>query len=261
MYEKTPLVGFILLFAACNITTVNPDDARACETETTGDNWTEFGFSATITKPEECPIPLDTRGQLMPIVGEVTVPTGEAKWADGEVRMLDAKEIEILWFPLFYVRDLSRDEHIASIDETYEAGWWKEPALVGASGFRDTVIFKSDVEPVGGGADVPVRGGVDLPYTHDPQPEVNGSTSVGLGDFYTLSAWSRNGATPLSYTWYKEGEQVATGDTYNGYAGSSGFFNMSVVVEDVEGDQGTVGFTLYVSDTDDGQCFQEPCEF
>lgn len=260
--ERLRRLGYtIILFvtlSACNTNiATNSDDPRPCQTNGSS-AWTELQFEAVINKPEECPIPLDVESQQIPLQGQVTTPRSATFDAWGDVTLLNAREQLITEFDLNYSLDFNTDKLIANISETYFAGSVKEPALVDR--FRDTALFVTTVFPEDPDSDITdVTGGVDLPYTHDPQVELNGSGSVALGGEYTVSSWSRNGLLPLSTKWFLDGVFVGTGDSYTGVGSSPGLYTLVAEKTDAEGDVGNQSMTIYVQETTEDGCLQEPC--
>jgi len=247
------IAGLLLLIvgASCGqLPRTNPNDERPCAPQADNDYWTEFGFSATVSKPPQCPVPLDTPNQHEDFTANITLP-------DSMINTLSLASLDILnangakvasgaeTYTFGYNWDVFNHIYSAHIDTYYTAGSITEPTcndLPYTPPCADTAIFRTHVTAAAGynpfSSDV--KGGVGLPYTQAIDASANVSApspNVPL----QASAFAYNGADPLSYYWTLNGSHVGSNsDTYalqNPIADMT--YTIKVRITDAEGDTGS----------------------
>lgn len=251
--------GLVLLIAVtgCQLPRTNGKDQRPCAVQADNNYWTDFSFSATVSEPPQCPVPLDSSNQHEDFVVNISAPSSEVQSTyDASLDILNAngaKELpghETYYF--FYDYRFTYGDWYANITTYYMAGTVAEPAcndLPGTPPCADTAIFRTSLDAAAGYSppSADVKGGVDLPYT---QAILATETvpSIAPGAPLTIHGSAYNGKTPLTYYWEMNGSHVGSNSqSYTlGYAVPGETYTFLLRITDVEGDTGSVDTTFTV---------------
>lgn len=274
-YRIAVLVFAVALVWGCtDAPVVFPGDQRPCAIDNHNDVWTDFNFGGSITQPDTCPLLLDELQQEVPFTGMVAFGNN-GDWAT------DANGFVQIFANLGFGNYQNVTEPSTTIDIDYQfddlSGLWEgnfngsyfaasEPPGV-QHPEEDTAVFRTTIDatfesPSGGGFPE-VDAGAVLPWTQQVSNAVQGPSSVGRFDTFTLEAIVNNGKEPLAYQWYRDGTPIGTNSaTYQGSATAlqpGTGYSYKVVITDAEGDTGMTIHPVYVSESGDGQCLKLPC--
>jgi hypothetical protein len=206
-------------------------------------------MSADVTKPEMCPVGLDSIGQRVDFVA--VVASGDLASLDGaagSLRFVDPVGFAIDdsdGFPIFeqcsFFFNPDADETECNLNHYYFAGTLGEPVLDQGTTWTktDTAKFEASFfDPDG-----PLEGSAELSYTFDPQTAINAPNSVEIMSSVSIWANVLNGRAPLQYEWFeRHGGEVwwtpvgSNSDTYERFMGSDGTWDFKVRVTDADGD-------------------------